>query len=321
MKHLLASTLAGIALLLAQPAVAESIKIGFGLPQDSHLGDGAKAFGDELARLSNGTMTVELMPSFQGGNERAALESTQIGLIDMAITAAAPLGNFVPAVEVLDLPYIFRDTEHARKVQDGPIGQELLDRITQSGLVGLGWGEAGFRHLTNNAKEVKTPADAKGMKIRTMQSDTHIEAFQAMGALPTPMSWSEVIPALQTGTLDGQENAIPIITATRVYEVQKYVSMTGHAFTNIAWVFSPDRWAGLSDEQKGWVQQAVAKGIAVERARVDADNEKGIKILTDAGVTVTDVERKAFADAVESAYAGYEKRFGKELIDSIRNAN
>ncbi|MGB3503480.1 MAG: TRAP transporter substrate-binding protein DctP [Mesorhizobium sp.] len=321
MKKILATALAGLAIALAQPAYAEAIKIGFGLPQNSHLGDGAKAFGEELARLSNGTMTVELMPSFQGGNERAALESAQIGLIDMAIAAAAPLSNFVKAVEVLDLPYVFRDTEHARKVQDGPIGQELLELITKSGMVGLGWGEAGFRHMTNNKKVIDTPADAKGMKIRTMQSDTHIEAFQAMGALPTPMSWSEVIPALQTGTLDGQENALAIITSTRVYEAQKHISLTGHAFTNIAWVFSPARWESLSDEQKGWVRQAVAKGIEVERARVDSDDEKGLQILKDAGVTVTEVDRKAFAEAVESAYAGYEQRFGKELIDRIRNTN
>lgn len=320
MKHFLTTAFVGLAVAIAAPASAQTLKVGFGLPQNSHLGDGAKSFGEELARLSNSTMTVELLPSFQGGNERSALESTQIGTLDMAITAVAPLGNFVPTVEVLDLPYLFRDTEHARKVQDGPIGKQLLDAISSSGFIGLGWGEAGFRHLTNNAKEVKTPDDAKGMKVRTMQSETHMEAFQALGALPTPMSWSEVIPALQTGTLDGQENAIPIITATRVYETQHYLSLTGHAFTNISWVFAPSRWASLSEEQQGWVRKAVAKGIAAERARVDADNEAGMKILKDAGVTVTEVDRSAFSAAVDAAYPGYEKRFGKELIDSIRNA-
>lgn len=321
MKIFLTTAAFAAAITMAHPAWSDTIKVGFGLPQNSHLGDGAKAFGEELEKLSGGKLTVEMMPSFQGGNERAALESTQIGLIDMAVAAAAPLSNFVPKVEVLDLPYLFRDTEQARRVQDGPIGQHLLDEISNAGFIGLGWGEAGFRHLTNNKRELKAPADLKGMKVRTMQSDTHMEAFQAMGSLPTPMSWSEVIPALQTGTLDGQENAIPIITSTRVYETQHYISLTGHVFTNIAWVFSPSRWESLSEEEKGWVKAAVKVGIAAERARVDSDVESGLKILKDAGVTVTEVNRDDFAKAVEPAYAGYEARFGKELIDSIRNAD
>lgn len=320
MRHFLTSAIVGCALAFALPASAQTLKVGFGLPQDSHLGDGAKAFGEELAKLSNGTMTVELLPSFQGGNERAALEAVQIGSLDMAVTAVAPLSNFVPVVEVLDLPYLFRDTAHARGVQDGPIGKELLDTITEHGFVGLGWGEAGFRHLTNNEKEIKSPDDAEGLKVRTMQSETHMEAFQALGALPTPMSWSEVIPALQTGTLDAQESSIPIITSTRVYEAQGYVSLTGHAFTNIVWVFSPSRWASLSEEQQGWVRSAAAAGIAAERARVDADEETGMQILKDAGITITEVDRSEFSDVVEAAYGGYEERFSKELIDSIRSA-
>jgi tripartite ATP-independent transporter DctP family solute receptor len=319
MKYQTIASAAALCVSLALPASATELKFGFGLPLQSHMGAGAEAFKAKLEELSGGELTVELLPGFQGGNERAALEAVQIGSLDLAMTAVAPLGNFAPGVEVLDLPYLFRDKAHARKVQDGPVGQMLLDKISQAGFIGLGWGEGGFRQMTNDEKPIKTPEDVKGLKIRTMQSETHMAAFNAMGALATPMSWSEVIPALQTGALDAQENAIPIIVATRVYETQHQVSLTQHAFTNISWVFSPMRWNGFSDAEKGWVREATRAGIEAERARVDEDDVKGIKILEDAGVTITEVDTSAFSDAVQPAYEGYEKTFGKDLIDEIRS--
>lgn len=300
------------------PATAQTtLRAAYGLPKDSHFGDGFDAFAAELERLSNGKFKVQQLPSYQGGNERAIIESVQLGSLQLGAVASAALGNFVPEVEVLDLPFLFRDTAHARAVHDGPQGRELLAKVSEKGLIGLALGEAGFRHVTNNKRPISRPEDMSGVKIRTMQSDIPLTAFTALGSMPTPMSWSEVYTALQTGALDAQENAISIITASRVYEVQKHLSLTGHTFTNIVWIASPAIWNRLSEPEKGWFREAAAKGVAAERARVDRDNETGLAMLRQRGVTVTEVDRNAFKQAVSSAYGAYEKRFGKELIDRI----
>ncbi len=213
---------------------ARTVTLGHTLSDSSHYSVGADAFEDTLERLSDGEFEVVEHPSGSLGGERAMIEGLQIGTVDVVITSTGPLGNFVPESYVLDLPFLFKDYEQARCVLDGEIGQDLLNKMSDHNLVGLAWSENGFRHMTNSVRPVSGPADAKGLKVRTMENKVHMEAFEQMGVHPTPMAFPEVFTALQQGTVDGQENPITVIVATKFWEVQDHLSLTGHVYSPAA---------------------------------------------------------------------------------------
>lgn len=191
-------TLAAAALLgSAHAADPVNIGVGYPTPLVGPHGAGAKGFEDELNRLAPGRFKVQHYPSGSLGGEREMVESVQLGTLEMAITGTSVIGNFVPEMLVMDLPFLFRDAPHARATFDGAIGSDLLAKFGPRNLVGLAFGEIGFRHLTDSKRPIKSPDDLKGLKIRTMENPVHIAAFRALGALPTPMSWTEVMTALQ----------------------------------------------------------------------------------------------------------------------------
>ncbi len=286
----------------------------------SHYGVGAEAFFDKLEELSGGTFTGEQAPAGQLGGERDLIEGLQIGSIDMVITSTGPLGNFVPEVYALDLPFLFRDYDHARKVLDGEIGQELLEKINENNLVGLAWAENGFRHVTNNIHPVNTPADLEGLKLRTMENKVHMAAFTGMGAAPTPMAFPEVFGALQQGVVDGQENPVTVIAASKFWEVQKYATLTGHVYSPAIFLASPALFDGLTDEQKGWFYEAAKAGVAANRAEVNRLEEAGVALMRENGMeVVTDIDKAPFAElAEESAYSVYTDQYGSEMIERIK---
>jgi tripartite ATP-independent transporter DctP family solute receptor len=167
------------------------------------------------------------------------LEGIQLGTVDLAAPATAVVGNFVPEVQILDIPFLFKNFDHAQAVLEGPIGQEMLSKFPSKGLIGLALGGNGFRQLTNSKQPVSSPDDLKGLKLRTMENQTHLTVWRALGALPTPMALPEVFTALQQRTVDGQENPIGAIINNRFGQVQKHLTITNHAFTSIAVVMSP----------------------------------------------------------------------------------
>src|SRR5574343_299779 len=166
---------------------------------------------DAVEKSSNGAFKFKQFPSSALGGERDMIEGLQLGTLEAVIVSTGALSNFVPEVGVVDIPFLFRDTQHARNVLDGDFGQDLLTKFKKRGLIALAWGEQGFRHLSNNKVSVSKPEDLKGLKIRVTENPVHITAFRTLGASPTPMSWPEVISALQQGTIDGQENPISVL--------------------------------------------------------------------------------------------------------------
>jgi len=296
------------------------LKLGHSLPPTSHYGAGAHAMADELARLSGGTMTIKEFPSGALGGERDMVEGAQIGTVDLVITSTGPVGNFVPDTLITDIPFLFRDYDHAHAVLDGPIGQAILDQFPEHGLVALAWGENGFRNLTNNVRPVRTAQDAKGLKIRTMENQVHMRAFKALGVLPTPMAFPELFTALQQGTVDGEENPIGVILAAKFPEVQKYLSLTQHVYSPALIIVSPSVWDSLTDEQKGWMQQAAKAGAAAMRKKAEEDADSGVAKLKEQGMdVVVDVDRASFEEALQPAYADFAQKFGQDKIDAIRN--
>ncbi|EPX76819.1 TRAP transporter substrate-binding protein [Litoreibacter arenae] len=320
MKHTFFAVVGAIASLAVTSVQAEqSIVIGHSLSPTSHYGIGADAFISKLTELSGGEFTGTQAPAGQLGGERDMIEGLQIGSMDVVITSTGPLGNFVPEVFALDLPFLFRDYAHARKVLDGDIGQELLAKIGENQLVGLAWSENGFRHVTNSQRAVKTPADLDGLKLRTMENKVHMEAFSEMGASPTPMAFPELFTALQQGVVDGQENPVTVITASKFWEVQGFVSLTGHVYSPAVVLASPILIDGLTDEQKGWFAEAAKASAAATRAEVNRLEEAGVALLRENGMEViTDIDKAPFAKLAQPAYAVYTDQYGTELVERIQ---
>jgi tripartite ATP-independent transporter DctP family solute receptor len=248
------------------------------------------------------------------------IESVQIGTLDISFTSTGPVGNFVPEVKIVDIPFLFRDYAHARAVLDGPIGQDLLTKFPAKGLVALGWAENGFRHMTNSRRAVNTPDDLKGLKVRTMENQVHMRAFQTMGALPTPMAFSELVPALQQGTVDGQENPITVIAGNNLNQVQKYLSLTGHVYSPALLLTSPAMFNRLSAADKKLFQDAAKAAIVANRAMVIEVEDSGVAELRKRGMeVVTDVDRSKFQAALGPAFEVYAREFGAPAIQKIRD--
>lgn len=313
---------AGIAasLLFTGLASAKVMNIAFTLSPDSHYGKGAKVFAQEMDRLSDGKYEIKIKSSGVLGGERDVIEGLQFGTIDLTISSTGPVGNFVPEVYALDFPFLFTGYEHAHRILDGKIGNDLLAKFESKGLIGLAWSENGFRHLTNSKHAVTKPADLAGLKIRTMENEVHMSAFKDLKAAPTPMSFTELFTALQQGTVDGQENPIPVITTSKLYEVQDYLTLTGHVYSPAVILMSKTSWSQLNDTEKQWFKTAAAASAKATRAAVSTMEKEGIKLLKEAGVQVVEnVDKKAFADVIAPTYEKYAVKYGAELIEQIQN--
>ena len=309
-----------LALGVAAPAAAEELKFGYSLPATSHYGASATAMGEELAKRTNGKWTIKQFPANALGGEREMVEGLQIGTVDLVATSTGPVGNFVPDTLLTDIPFLFRDYAHADAVLDGPIGQQILDQFPKNGLVALAWGENGFRNLTNSKRPVRTPEDARGLKVRTMENQVHMTAFRTIGVLPTPMAFPELFTALQQGTVDGQENPIGVILGAKFPQVQKYLTISQHVYSPALILMSPAVWNQLSAEEKTAFKEAAKVGAQAMRRKAREDAQNGVDELRKQGMeVVTDVDRKAFEEALKPAFAEYAKKFGQAKIDAIRN--
>jgi len=296
------------------------LKIGYTATNDSHYGVAANVFGEELAKRTNGRYKLQQFPSSALGGEREMIEAVQLGTQDLVITSTGPVGNFVADTRLFDIPFLFRDYDHARKVLDGPIGQAVLKKFPGKGLIGLAWLENGFRHVTNSKHPVNGPEDLKGLKIRTMENKVHMEAFKTLGALPTPMAMNELFTALQQGTVDGQENPVPVILSNKLYTVQKNVSLTGHVYSPAMLLMSPEIWNKLSEADRGAFLESAKLAVVANRKRVNDDENKGIATIKAAGVNVVEkVDIAPFQKAVTPAYAVYAKEFGAANIKQIQD--
>jgi len=192
-----------------------TIRVGHVLAPTHPYTLGLEKFSELVAEKTDNKVKVEVFHSSQLGNERDMVEGLQLGTLEMALVSTAPLSSFTDDFLVFDLPFMFKDTENARKVVDSEIGQNLLDSLKSQKILGLAYWENGFRNVTNNKKPIKTPDDLKGMKIRTMESPVQMESFNALGASATPMAFGELFTALQQNTIDGQENPLAIISTSK----------------------------------------------------------------------------------------------------------
>jgi TRAP-type transport system periplasmic protein len=297
------------------------IKLGYILAPHSQLGAGADVFAAEVEKRTQGRYRIDQYPDSALGGEVEMMKGVQLGTIDMAFITGAPMPNFVPEIGVFGIPFLIRNAEHAHRVLDGPMGQELLKKFEAQNIVALAWGENGMRHITNSRHPIRDPDDLKGLELRVPQSDVMVEGFDVLGADTRPLTFPEVYGALQTGRFDGEENPIATIIASKFYQVQKYLTLSGHIYDPAAFLMSKDLYDELSPaDRQAFVEAARLGGLASRQFAAEAE-ANGVAFLRQQGMQViTDIDKAKFADAMAPAMPAFEKKFGRDLIDAIREA-
>ncbi|MCX7780737.1 MAG: DctP family TRAP transporter solute-binding subunit [Negativicutes bacterium] len=304
---------------VVDPSKKYVLKLGHVANPSNPYAQGAVRLSELVKERTKGAVEIQVYPSSQLGDQRDLLEGLQLGTVDMTITSSAVLAHFIPKVQVIDLPYLFRDKQHVYKVVDGPLAKEIYAGIDKKGMEYLSTWENGFRHLTNSKRPIEKPEDMAGLKIRVMENKVYIEMMKALGANPTPMAMGEVFTALQQGTVDAQENPIAQIYASRFYEVQKYMTLDGHTYSPSIVVISKKTVEKLPKEYMDIIRKTADEVRDWERKKM-ADDENmmldTIKKSTQV-ITLTPEQQKAFADKMKPVWAQFEGIVGKELIDKI----
>lgn len=277
-------------------------------------------FKDVLEGVTGGNITVELYPNSQLGSLAENMESMRIGDLEMAYLNDSVICAIVPEYSLVGLPYLWTSLDAAHEALDGDFGQYLDKKLEEGiGILNLGWGDVGFRNITNSKKAINTPEDLKGLKIRTMTNPLHVEYFTALGAIPTPMSFSELFTALQQKTVDGQENPTAIIYNNALYEAQSYMTVSEHVFTAINMNIAKPFFDKLPADYQALIKEAAANTMAYQRELITAENESRLSEIKAAGVEVTvlTTEQKAPFQKVaeDSCYKTAAQTYGQNLID------
>jgi len=296
-----------------------ALKVGHVLAPTHPYQLGLEKFAQLVKEKTNGQVTVDVFPSSQLGNEREMIEALQMGTLEMTLVSTAPLAGFSNKFLVFDLPFIFTDRQQAYDTVDGPIGQEMLDSLSNNGIIGLAYWENGFRHVTNSKRPILKPDDVKGLKIRTMENKIHMASFRTIGADPTPMAFGELYTALQQKTVDGQENPLANIYTSKFYEVQKYISLTGHFYAAAPLLISKSKWDTLPANVQQAIKEAALEARDYQRALVREADAKLAEDLKAAGMEVTEVNKDEWMAAMAPVYKQFEAEIGADVIEKVRN--
>jgi tripartite ATP-independent transporter DctP family solute receptor len=322
MRSIVTGIIAAILGFTPQNALAQKVtyNIGYILSRESQLGVGASVFANEVAKQTHDRIVIEQQPNAVLGGEVEMLNGMQVGTVDMAFITGAPLPRIVPEVGVFNIPFIFRDIEHAHAVLDGPIGQSYLEKFKEKNLVALAWGENGLRHLTNSKRPIIQPDDLKGLKLRIPQSEVMIIGFKALGADVSSLPFPKLYEALQSNQFDGQENPIATILSSKFSQVQKYLTLSGHVYDPALILVSGDIWNDLKDDDRAVLIEAAKMGAKASRDAAGEAQRMGIEILRQQGMNVVEtIDRPRFVAALEGTRPTYEKQFGVEIIKKIED--
>ena len=323
MKKLVLNTLAlGISLSLAGTAFASeftdmdpvTLRLAHVVNEQDGFHIAAVKFQDLVAERTEGAVSIELYPNASLGDERTLLEGMQIGTVDMGIITNGPVANFVEEMAVFELPFLFPSPQAAYDVLDGPIGQELLDKLSEVNLKGLAYAERGFRNLTNSERQVNAPQDMEGLRIRVMENPVYVDTFRALGANAIPMAWTEALTAMQQSTIDGQENPVNVIHSFKLNETQGYMTLSRHTYAPAIFVMGMPVWNKLPEAAQEVLAQAAQEAAEHER-QVNAEMEsEQLAELREAGMQINDTpDMKAFQAAVAPVYEKYGEQFGDYL--------
>ncbi|MDB5911432.1 MAG: transporter substrate-binding protein [Ramlibacter sp.] len=309
---------AALALLAAAGAQATEFRSSDIHPDDYPTVLAVRHMGETLARLTNGRHTIKVFAKSALGQEKDTIEQTKLGALAMTRVNVAPMNNICPATMVPTMPFLFRSTDHMRKVLDGPIGDEILKSCEEQGFVGLAFYDSGARSIYSVKKPIKTIADVKGMKIRVQQSDLWVAMMEAMGANATPMPFGEVYTALKTGLVDAAENNYPSYESTRHFEVARYYNRTEHSMAPEILLFSRKTWDTLTPQDQAAIRTAAKESVLFMRKLWDEREARSLAIVKAGGAQVIDVDTASFRAAMKPVYEKFLK--DPKLQDMVRRA-
>ena len=283
------------------------LKLAHGLDTQHPVHKGMEFMAKRMAEMSDGKFQIEIYPSQQLGTERQCLELLQIGSLAMTKVSAAVMENFAPNIQVLSLPYIFRDKEHGFKALDGEVGKKLLVQGEKYWLRGLTYFDAGQRSFYSK-KPIRTPDDLQGMKIRVQESVTAINLVRALGGAPTPISWGELYTALQQGVVDGAENNPPSFFISRHYEVCKYYTLNEHTSVPDMLIIGTVAWNRLTPQEQEWLQEAAYEATIYQRKLWAEAEQHALDEVQKAGVEIIYPDKTLFAEKTRSILESYKDK-------------
>lgn len=314
---------------LAGTAMAQDVKLRFSVGANESETDGMsvglRAMRDYVAYKSGGTMEIEIFWNTLGGSLQVT-EQVKNGTLDMALTDDSVLGSFFPPMQAFQIPYLFASSPAAWEFTQTDTVRELTDAMREAtGLRTLGFSQNGFRNITNNKHEVKTPGDMAGLKMRTMQSQVYVEFMGAMGASATPIAWPELVPALRTGVVDGQENAAITVLDGKLYEVQKYMSVNEHVYGFHLILINDDVYNGLAEDQRKILHEAVALHSELANAIKTAADIVAVGKLRDLGMEIhvnSPTEKAMFRDTAQQAVVDFiTSQIGADPVEKVLAAS
>lgn len=320
-KSLLAGACATSLLLgsMASSHAAEirerTLRFAFQNVKEHPQGQGAQKFADLLTESSGGKIKVRLFPGGTLGGDVQTVSALQGGTLDLTVLNSGILAAQAKDFAMLDFPFLFNNVEEAHAVIDGPVGQKLAAQLDSKGLVNLGYWDLGFRNITNSKHPINRLEDMQGLKIRVIQSPIYLETFSALGANPVPMAFPEVYTGLEQRTIDGQENPFTVIEGSKFYEVQKYLSVTGHIFNPQSFIIGRKTWDRLNDDERALIKDAAAKAQKYQR-EVTATSMGNARGNLEKHVAVNDIspeEKDRFRERVQPVI----EKFSKELDGSL----
>lgn len=309
----------------ASPALADfkerTFRVSNGINEDHPVNTGMKAMQVCLDEKTGGMMKMQ---GFWGGALGGDLQATQAlrsGLQEAVVTSSSPLVGMLPALGVFDLPFLFRNTDEAYAVMDGPFGASITEKLDAIGLVNLGYWENGFRNMSNSQHPITKWEDFSGMKVRVMQNNIFLDTFSNFGANATPMSFGEVFSALETKAIDAQENPYVTIDTSKFYEVQSYLSETKHAYTPFLFLFSKAIFNTYSPEEQQALRDCTIVGRDVERQAIQDLNKQSLEKMEAAGLKFNTISPEDHEEMLAKSQVVYEKHkaeIGAEVVDQVQ---
>jgi TRAP-type transport system periplasmic protein len=294
-------------------------KLGIGHPPGQSFVVASEKFKELVEKRSNGRLKVEIFHSSQLGGEREMQEMVALGTLEMSVSGIVVV--YEPLFALLEAPFLYRDRDHIKKMQESAVVAELGQALLNKGIRLVGFYENGFRNITNSKRPINSPTDVKGLKIRTPENLAQLETFKAVGAVATPMAYSELYNALSQGVVDGQENPLQNIWTGRMYEVQKHLAMTGHIY-NSAYILANNKfWTGLPADLRKIAEESLKEASHFQMDLVANLDKKLIEELKAKGMQVTYPDQEAFRKATAPAYDAFYAKYGdraRKIIETIR---
>lgn len=298
------------------------LKMGHTLPAAHPVHLGLERMNEELERLSDGKMTIDIYPAGQLGSESQCIEMLQIGSLDLTKVSSAPLESFVDPFKLFGIPYLFRSKEHYNSVLNSEVGERILESTEPYWFRGIAYFDAGARSFYTTGKAIHTPEDLKGLKIRVQKSPLAVEMMDSFGGSATPVDWGELYTALQSKVVDGAENNTPSITTAFHDEVCRYFTLNEHTFNPDVIIVSSKSWESLSAEQQGWLREAAAVGRSYQAQLWAEQEEASLKQMAENGMEIIYPDKSAFIEAAQPMIRRYsqDSRFA-DYIKQIEQIN